>query len=277
MVESSSSSSSFENNSSSNSFLKRMEQAWLISQLVAVQKNKIKMQLPLTSIALVDNREMIRTPNSGTKFVPKRMCNQGQLLVLRVNPVGMSSANGVVAQGFSFLVITCYVKYLPEILAASFVLERHLPSPIEALELAAAREALGESEREQAAQGDKGVGEPIWFYAQTIFSRGKAIHVIRSLLEEYRERQRDLHMTFLDLEKAWELIWRTLIDKGTPRRYIRVIRDMYDGAMSRVPTKIVNTEFFPVEAGLHQGSAISSYLFALILDELSRGIQEDIP
>ncbi|GJV60609.1 retrovirus-related pol polyprotein from transposon TNT 1-94 [Tanacetum coccineum] len=31
-----------------------------------------------------------------------------------------------------------------------------------------------------------------------------------------------------------------------------------------------------MEVGLHQGSAISPYLFALILDELSRGIQEDI-
>ncbi|GKG50351.1 retrovirus-related pol polyprotein LINE-1, partial [Tanacetum coccineum] len=28
---------------------------------------------------------------------------------------------------------------------------------------------------------------------------------------------------------------------------------------------------------LHQGSAINPYLFALILDELSREIQEDIP
>nr|GEY76351.1 retrovirus-related Pol polyprotein LINE-1 [Tanacetum cinerariifolium] len=31
------------------------------------------------------------------------------------------------------------------------------------------------------------------------------------------------------------------------------------------------------EIGLHQGSAISPYLFTLILDELSRGIQENIP
>ncbi|GKD88566.1 retrovirus-related pol polyprotein LINE-1 [Tanacetum coccineum] len=110
----------------------------------------------------------------------------------------------------------------------------------------------------------------------------EAIHLIRSLMEKYRERQRDLHMAFLDLEKAYdsvprELIWKTLVDKGTSRRYIKVIRDMYDGAKTRVRTSIRNTKFSPVDVGLHQGSTISPYLFALIFDELSREIQEDIP
>ncbi|GKA98392.1 ataxia telangiectasia mutated family protein [Tanacetum coccineum] len=108
------------------------------------------------------------------------------------------------------------------------------------------------------------------------------LHLIRSLMEKYRERQRDLHLDFLDLEKEYdsvprELIWKTLVDKGTSRRYIKVIKDMYDGAKTRVRTSIGNMEFFPVEVGIHQGSTISPYLFALILDELSRWIQEDIP
>ncbi|GJZ32301.1 retrovirus-related pol polyprotein LINE-1 [Tanacetum coccineum] len=113
-------------------------------------------------------------------------------------------------------------------------------------------------------------------------STTEAIHLLRSLMEKYRERQRDLHMAFLDLEKAYdsvprELVWKTLIDKGTPRRYSRVIKDMYEGAKTRVRTTVGNTNLFPMEVGLYQGSAINPYLFTLILDELSRGIQEDIP
>ncbi|XP_071729029.1 uncharacterized protein [Rutidosis leptorrhynchoides] len=52
---------------------------------------------------------------------------------------------------------------------------------------------------------------------------------------------------------------------------------MYEGAKSCVRTPVGNTEVFPIEIGLHQGSALSPFLFALILDELSRGIQECIP
>nr|GEV63279.1 hypothetical protein [Tanacetum cinerariifolium] len=114
------------------------------------------------------------------------------------------------------------------------------------------------------------------------WSTNKEIHLLRSLIKKYRERQRDLYLAFLDLEKAYdsvmrELVWRTLRDKGTPRIYSRVIKDMYDGVKTRVRTTMGSTEYFPVEVGLHQGSAISPYLFTLILDELSRRIQESIP
>ncbi|GJV64586.1 retrovirus-related pol polyprotein LINE-1 [Tanacetum coccineum] len=81
-------------------------------------------------------------------------------------------------------------------------------------------------------------------------SMTEAIHLLRSLMEKYRERQRDLHMAFLDLEKAYdsvprELVWKTLIDKGTPRRYSRVIKDMYEGAKTRVRTTVSTTEAIP--------------------------------
>nr|GEY35656.1 hypothetical protein [Tanacetum cinerariifolium] len=37
-------------------------------------------------------------------------------------------------------------------------------------------------------------------------STTEAIHLLRNLMEKYRERQRDLHMAFLDLEKAYESV-----------------------------------------------------------------------
>ncbi|XP_071687064.1 uncharacterized protein [Rutidosis leptorrhynchoides] len=109
----------------------------------------------------------------------------------------------------------------------------------------------------------------------------EAIHIIRSLIEKFREKQKSLEMVFLDLEKAYDcvsrkLIWKTLNVRGIPSRYIRAITDMYEGAKSCVRTPVGNTEYFPIDVGLHQGSALSPFLFALILDELSRGLQESV-
>ena len=67
----------------------------------------------------------------------------------------------------------------------------------------------------------------------------EAIHVLRRLMEKYRERKKDLHMVFIDMEKAYDSIprgikWDSLKARGISQRYIEVIRDMYD----RVSTNI---------------------------------------
>ena len=52
---------------------------------------------------------------------------------------------------------------------------------------------------------------------------------------------------------------------------------MYDRARTGVRTPVGITELFSVKRGLHQGSTLSPYLFTLILDELSSGLQEELP
>ena len=70
-------------------------------------------------------------------------------------------------------------------------------------------------------------------------STTEVIHVLRRLMEKYRERREDLHMVFIDLEKAYDsiprcIIWESLEAKGVSRSHIEVIRDMYDGASTNI-------------------------------------------
>ena len=47
--------------------------------------------------------------------------------------------------------------------------------------------------------------------------------------------------------------------------------------LTSVQTSDGDTDDFPIRIGLRQGSALSHYLFALVMDEITRDIQGDIP
>ena len=54
---------------------------------------------------------------------------------------------------------------------------------------------------------------------------------------------------------------------------------MYSNVVASVQTSNgeTSTDDFSIKIGLHQGSALSPYLFALVMDEVTRDIQGDIP
>ena len=57
-----------------------------------------------------------------------------------------------------------------------------------------------------------------------------------------------------------------MFKKGIHKSYIEIIEDMYDGVLTNV--RSCSTSVCPATIELHQGLALSPYLFALIINKL---------
>ncbi|KAK3509487.1 hypothetical protein QTP70_035130, partial [Hemibagrus guttatus] len=106
-----------------------------------------------------------------------------------------------------------------------------------------------------------------------------AIFALRILMGKYRDGQRELHCVFVDLEKAYdrvprEELWYCMRKSGVAEKYVRVVQDMYERSRTVVRCAVGQTEEFKVEVGLHQGSALSPFLFAIVMDQLEEVRQE---
>jgi len=87
-------------------------------------------------------------------------------------------------------------------------------------------------------------------------SMTEPIHLIRRLVELYKDRKKDLHIVLIDLEKAYDRVPCEVLCECSKKKevlmaYIRVIKDMYEVVRTRVRTLLRDTEDFPIEIGLH--------------------------
>ena len=90
-----------------------------------------------------------------------------------------------------------------------------------------------------------------------------------------------VHCAFTDLEKAYDRVPREELKHlrlaETSEGYTKIIKDMYDGATTTVRSASGLTEEFKVGVGLYQGSALSPFPFAIIIDRLTEDIRKDAP
>ncbi|KAK3554170.1 hypothetical protein QTP70_019102 [Hemibagrus guttatus] len=109
-----------------------------------------------------------------------------------------------------------------------------------------------------------------------------AIFALRILMEKYRDGLRELHCVFVDLEKAYdrvprEELWYCMRKSGVAEKYVRVVQDMYERSRTVVKCAVGQKEEFKVEVGLHQGLALSPFLFAMVMDQLSEEVRQESP
>ncbi len=64
-------------------------------------------------------------------------------------------------------------------------------------------------------------------------------------------------------------------ERSARRIYVNIVQDMYRSSKTQVVTQKGEIEYFPIEVGLHQGSALSPLLFIIIMDVLTENIEND--
>ena len=112
-----------------------------------------------------------------------------------------------------------------------------------------------------------------------------AMFDLRMLMEKYREGQRELHCVFVDREKAnsrvlQEELWYCMTKSGIVEKYVRFVQDMYEGSKIVARCAVATTKSFKVKFRLHQGSALSPFLFAviiIIMDRLTYEVKREPP
>ena len=71
--------------------------------------------------------------------------------------------------------------------------------------------------------------------------------------------------------------WFCMGESGATEKYVRVVQDMYESCKKVVRCAVGVTEKFEVGMGLHQGSALSPFLFAVVMDRLTDEVRQESP
>ncbi|XP_064088416.1 uncharacterized protein LOC135202894 [Macrobrachium nipponense] len=66
-------------------------------------------------------------------------------------------------------------------------------------------------------------------------------------------------------------------EKMLPEKYVRIIQEMYRNVYTRVRSSVGEKDGFEIGVGLHQGSALSPFIFNIVIDVMSKDVREAVP
>ena len=105
-----------------------------------------------------------------------------------------------------------------------------------------------------------------------------AIFIVR-MQEKYQKKDKKLYMCFVGMEKAFDRVPRKVMEwamKGLSEVMVRAVMSLYDGAKTRVRVGSAYSEEFEVKVGVHQGSVVSSVLFAIVVDVITENARRGV-
>ena len=98
-----------------------------------------------------------------------------------------------------------------------------------------------------------------------------AIFILRQLQKKYLVNDTELYVMFVDLEKVFDRVLRVLIEsslrrKGMVECYMKAVMKMYQEVLSQVKVEGEDSKEFAVSVGIHQGSILAPFIFAVVMD-----------
>ena len=64
--------------------------------------------------------------------------------------------------------------------------------------------------------------------------------------------------------------------KGIPKVMVRAVMSLYEGAKTRVGVGLELSEEFEVKVGVHEGSVLSSLVFAIMVDVVIENVRNGL-
>ncbi|GFS16387.1 retrovirus-related Pol polyprotein LINE-1 [Elysia marginata] len=107
-----------------------------------------------------------------------------------------------------------------------------------------------------------------------------AIFALRQLCGKTIEYNNELHLIFVDLEKAFDRVdrnklWKVLECYGIHGQLLDSVRAIYKNSQSAVRTASGLTNWFPVTSGVRQGCVLSPLLFIIYMDRITQAANPD--
>ncbi|XP_031358768.1 uncharacterized protein LOC116182371 [Photinus pyralis] len=112
---------------------------------------------------------------------------------------------------------------------------------------------------------------------QSGFRKGRSVqdHIfsIKQMIEKSKMQNSEIYMAFLDLEKAFDrvprsVIWKSLTQRKVSAKLIEGIKGLYENNKSYVRKNNRQSTTFEISEGLRQGGVLSPILFLLIMDHI---------
>ena len=118
------------------------------------------------------------------------------------------------------------------------------------------------------------------------FAAGKsttdAIFIARQLQEKYLQNKKELYHIFVDLEKVFDKVPHEAISwvlrrQMVPEYLISAVMGLYTNSSSQVRVAGGLSDKFPINVGVHQGSALSPLLFKIVMEEATKDVRRGDP